>query len=1350
MSTVKSLNPFDLEPPESVGPRWEKWLARFDNYLIAANITEDERQRAQLLHGGGEDVFDVYLTFDSSSITSYDDLKDALTAHFSPKRNREYEVYLFRREKQSQSETLDSYVTRLRRLGKHCQFADMDTELKSQVVQHCVSSKVREKAFMESSMSLADLLTYARSVEVTMSSVAAMAGASSFSKPEHPQVHKVERRHPSSRDQPSPSSKAVRKCSGCGGKWHDNRSDCPAWGKTCKSCSRSNHFAKVCRSKAVHQFSEQRAPEFASPDQTAEYSAELHHTSCSGHVRSNVDPYMCSVSLAGTPVVFEIDTGAAVTIINKAEYQTLASKDTKQQLPSLETNDLPSLRSYAGKIIPVIGRLICNARHAKNSAQLTMFVVEGSGPNLLGRDALQTLKLNWNRVFNVTGDLSSDLLSKHPDVFKPGLGTWKHGSVKLAVDRNARPRFLKARSVPYALQSAVEKELDKLVDNNVIQPVEFAEWAAPIVPVLKSNGQVRICGDYKCTVNQAAKTDKYPLPNIEDLYVKLANGRCFTKLDLSQAYLQLPLDEQSKLLTTINTTKGLFVYNRLPFGVSSAPSIFQRTLDQLLAEIPMVVIYLDDILVSGTTREEHDKHLNMVLERLNAAGLRLNRTKCSFARSSVTFLGHIIDASGIKPTKEKVQDVIDARAPTDVQELRSYLGLINYYHKFIPNLSSVLAPLYELLSSKSWDWSHRQQSAFESSKKLLIDSPVRVHYDPKLPIIVSCDASPYGIGAVLSHVVNGEEHPVIFASRTLSSAERNYAQIEKEGLAMVFAVKRFHKYLYGQSFTLQTDHKPLLGLFSECRPVPAMASGRIQRWALMLANYDYELQYKPGKSNGNADGLSRLPAPTPEFQVPVPAETVLSMTVLDGTPVTSSSVAQWSRRDPVLALVLKYVQEGWPNDVHSDYQAYYRRRSELSIIDGCLLLGSRVVIPPQGREKLLEELHFSHPGITRMKSLARSYVWWPSIDAEIELKVRSCEPCQATQKSPALQPLHPWEWPGKPWTRLHIDYAGPVEGKMLLVIVDSHSKYIDVHAVPSATSTATIGKLRECFATHGLPQQLVSDNGSVFTSSEFQQFCSSNGIKHTLVSPYHPASNGLAERAVQTVKSGLKKLSGAGGDLASRLHRFLFHYRLTPQSTTGQSPFQLLMNRTPRSRLDLTFPDTSARVLNKQGAAVDRRTARASDLCCGDAVWVINFTSTPKWMPGVLEECLGPATFTVRLDDGRIWKRHADHIRRRLPSEGGEMLPESAGISDRSSPPSTSTLATAQPPSHTDAESPQPSQPEVAASRQDVESTSLSSSASAAPSAESSTQSSAISVNSPSSNLRRSTRSRKSPDRMNL
>ena len=383
----------------------------------------------------------------------------------------------------------------------------------------------------------------------------------------------------------------------------------------------------------------------------------LYHASTS---KPSIGPYMCAVRACGKPLVMEVDTGAAVTIINESTYAKLPP----QELP-LYTDDLPKLRSFAGEIITPIGSFTTEVTHGKSSAMLTMYVVKGDRPNLLGRDSLEKLQLDWTVVFRVSQD-SDTILDNYPDLFKQGLGTWNHGSAKLAVDCKAKPRFLKARSVPYALQAKVEAELDRLVTEKIIQPVEFSEWAAPIVPVLKSNGHIRICGDYKCTVNQAAKVDKYPLPNIEDLYVKLTNGRHFSKLDLRNAYQQLILDEESKPLTTINTSKGLFVYNRLPFGVSSAPGIFQRTMEQLLAGMPMVVVYLDDILVCGRTLQEHDEVLKQVLDRLQSAGLRLNREKCLLSQPSVTFLGHHIDATGIHPTAEKVQDVTNAPVPTNV------------------------------------------------------------------------------------------------------------------------------------------------------------------------------------------------------------------------------------------------------------------------------------------------------------------------------------------------------------------------------------------------------------------------------------------------------------------------------------------------------------------------------------------------------------------------------------------------------------------------------------------------------------------------------------------------------------
>ena len=341
----------------------------------------------------------------------------------------------------------------------------------------------------------------------------------------------------------------------------------------------------------------------------------------------------------------------------------------------------------------------------------------------------------------------------------------------------------------------------------------------------------------------------------------------------------------------------------------------------------------------------------------------------------------------------------------------------------------------------------------------------------------------------------------------------------------------------------------------------------------------YSLQYKPGQANGNADGLSRLPRPAddPELEPPTPAEVVLSIDVLNSSPETVAKVSKWTSRDPVLSLVHKFVVEGWPQNVPDDLHNYWRRRDEFSVQAGCVLVGSRVVIPAPGRESLLQQLHDGHPGITKMKALARSYFWWPSLDTEIEHTVRSCSSCQEAQKSPNPSSVHTLEWPGQPWSRVHMDYAGPIGGKILLILVDSHSKYIEAHVKSGATSAITIRKLHQSFASLGLPSCLVTDNGPAFSSSELAAYCQSNGIKHTRVSPYHPASNGLAEKAVQTVKSGICKL--ASDDLESRLHKFLFMYRRTPHSTTGQTPFQLLWSqRKPRSCLDLVFPDIGAHV----------------------------------------------------------------------------------------------------------------------------------------------------------------------------
>ena len=471
--------------------------------------------------------------------------------------------------------------------------------------------------------------------------------------------------------------------------------------------------------------------------------------------------------------------------------------------------------------------------------------------------------------------------------FKPGLGTYKITIAKLYLKQNSTPRFMRARSVPLTIREKVEAELEQIIATSVIKPVCFSEWASPIVPVLKRNGQIWICGDFKQTVNPVLQIDKYPIPNIDNLYSKVWGGHYFTQLDLSDAYLQVLLDEESQKLTTINTHKGLFMFTRLCFGIASLPGVFQRIIDQLIQGIPRTVAYLNDILISGRTIEEHNRKLRAVFMRLRDASLHLKGNKCEFRKSSISYLGHRIDSERIHPTQDKVNAICKAPTPKNVSELRSFLAFVNYYHWYLNNISTILTPLYRLLQKGiPWKLEPDETFAFKQSKGLLMSTNVLVHYNTELKIIMTVNSSPVGVEAVLSHIMkDGSEKPIYFPSRALSKAERNYAQIECEGLAVIFGVSKFHKYIYGQEFTIITDHKLLLGLFKEDHAISTTGSAKVQRWALVLASYHYKLVDKPSSKISNADGLSRQSIEDYVTPLLCPEEVVLSMSALDLTTV---------------------------------------------------------------------------------------------------------------------------------------------------------------------------------------------------------------------------------------------------------------------------------------------------------------------------------------------------------------------------------------------------------------------------------------------------------------------------------
>ncbi|KAG7304206.1 hypothetical protein JYU34_011144 [Plutella xylostella] len=843
----------------------------------------------------------------------------------------------------------------------------------------------------------------------------------------------------------------------------------------------------------------------------------------------------------------------------------------------------------------------------------------------------------------------------------------KH-TIQIKVKPDAQLKFFKPRPVPLALKAKVEDELKRLVDLGILEKVEHSEVATPIVPVLRPDGNVRICGDFSVTLNKMLYMDDYPLPRIDDLFSKLHGGEQFSKLDLSRAYNQLVLDE-SKHLTCINTHKGLYRYNRLVFGLRNAPFIFQKTMENLLGDIDGICIFLDDILCTGENRKIHSERLEMVLKRLEDAGLRLKPDKCELFKDSVEYLGFVIDKHGLHKSDKKVEAIIQCKCPSNVSELKSFLGMVNYYRCFVPNTSSVLSPLHLLLQKGvKWEWGEEQNKAFCKIKSELASERVLAHYNPAYETIVTSDAGPSGLGAVLAQrQPDGSERVIAYASRSLGKAECNYAQIQKEATSIVFAIKKFHHYLYGRStpFTLRTDHKPLLTIFGSKKGVPELAANRLQRYALFLTAYNFKIEYVKSENNV-ADFLSRAISNHSESNTNTKDRTLYINFITDAMlkPVTMRDIQLETAKDTELTKVIGFIKNGWPKKSNDEtMKPYFLCRLQLSLENGCILRGHKLVIPVKFREQLLDELHSSHFGVVKTKSEARSRMWWPDIDRHIEEKVGSCSACAALRPAPPRAPLAPWPYPAKPWQRMHLDMF-TLYNKQFLVAIDAHTKWVECYLMEKTDSKSVLDKLSEIFCRYGLVRTLVTDNGSNFVSIEFEDFCNKNGIQHLTSAPYHPASNGQAENTVKSVKKALKiilKPTDNQNMTQKIINKYLFDYRNSVHCTTGFSPAQLMIGRPLRCRFDLLRDNTgepstmSLSTQAKQNVSCQQILQtkqyggrRLIQFSVGDAVLVkhvYNNGNKSVWKNGTIKSKIGTTVYMVFIHDlGVTVKKHVDQL----------------------------------------------------------------------------------------------------------
>ncbi|XP_049874494.1 uncharacterized protein K02A2.6-like [Pectinophora gossypiella] len=1157
---------------------WKTFRDRITQWFVANDIndTEDrtkEKRRAILLSTLNDGTYklasDLALPKELTGVP-YDDILKLLDSHFTPKvcgfgeRSKFYEAV------QQQGETHAQWAARLRGLSAQCKFNSVDEALRDRFVMGMRPGPERIKLF---SQDLGEL-TLAKAVELASSvrgALSAASGSYTAQQSDHlEQVFKVDRSANSDRV-------SSGKCSVCG-RYNHKSERCRFANYKCKKCNVKGHLAKVC--KKVN-FIETNADEEMSEGDDGKLL----------NIRSvNGEPMHEFVCILGVDIQFEIDSGSAVTAVSESTY-----KQHFLQVPLLLTGK--RLVSYTGNQIECIGIVKLPVKYKDQVHELNIYVVRNGGPPILGRDFISMFNLEITSVKYCTPSDTSEtqqLQQQYPTVFSDKLGLFNKFKVSLQLKPDAKPVFFKARPTAFALREKIDNELDRLVSLGILKPVEHSEYASPVVPVLKSNGSLRLCADYSVSINKQLLVEQYPLPAVKELFSRLHGGQQFTKLDLSMAYQQFELSKESQNITCINTHRGLFKYTRLVFGLASAPAIFQRAIDCLLAGMTGVLCLIDDILITGGDRNEHLERLHAVLRKLQDAGLTVQKSKCEFFKDEVSYLGYVIDRNGVRKSPEKVKAIVNAPLPTDVNKLQSFLGLVNYYRDFVPGASTILSPLYDLLKKGvKWCWTDVHSDAFNKIKKCLASEKVLAHFNSGAKIILTVDASPYGLGAILSQVdSNGTERPVSYASRTLSAAEKRYSQIQKEATAIIFGVRRFHQYLFGRSepFILRTDHKPLVSIFGPHRGVPEVSANRLQRYALFLGGYNYTIEYIRSQDN-SADFLSRASLPIEyagEGRATAGAQSAddqacfINFVVEGNLPVTLAQLRAETDKDQVLIKVKSYVQNGWPKKV-SDIQIkpYFNCRLHLSIEKGCLMRGHKIVLPAKVQSTILAELHSSHLGIVKTKAEARSRFWFPGIDAALERMIGSCAICIQLRPSPPRAPLATWQYPSCPFYRLHIDFLGPLNGHSYLVIVDAYTKWVEVYNTKNnTTSTAVVENLIDFFSRFGLPQTLVSDNGTAFTSQEFKQFCELNSISHVTSPAYHPASNGQAESYVKVVKKGIKTClmnSKNQKESKNKLMKYLFDYRNSVHSTTGIPPAQLVYGRKLRSRLDiLTAPSPSA------------------------------------------------------------------------------------------------------------------------------------------------------------------------------
>ena len=1198
--------PLSLSEPDSLTATWKTWQRQWKNYSIATGLKEkpEEVQAATLLTCLGPEALNVLdgLCPDEDEQKKVDVVLEKFEEFCIGKTNETFERYKFNLRNQEGGESIDLYVAELRKLAKSCNYQNLEESLiRDRVVLGVPDEPVRRRLLQEPDLTLAKATTIVKAHEATQKQMSSMASRedSTINKIH---VKRKENRNEDERYTATDSRRTHRapnirygRCKFCGREHEFKKELCPAWGHNCQACGRKNHFASRCRHAEIRLVEPVSVSDVRGGDETNHGDENSVLSLDIGALSDNSvsDKVFAHLLLGGDHLQkFQLDTGATANIIPLHVYKKTCNDPKLKKLKPSAT----SLVMFNKSTTKPAGKATINVMNPKTglSYSVEFLVVREDFSSLLGSKTVQQMDLiqiKEENIASVKTDETDNVLRSEEeirtgftDVFT-GVGKLP-GKLHIHIDESAPPVQLPTRSVPEALKKEVRAELDRMERDGIITPVtEPSEWISGMVAVRKPSKGIRICIDPK-PLNRVIKRNHFPLPTIEDILPELAEAKVFTVCDAKSGYWHVELDEASSFLTTFGSPWGRYRWRRLPFGLCLASEEFQRRLNVALEGLDGVRPIADDILVYGIGRtydeavKDHDRKLICLLNRCREVGLRLNFEKMKLRKAEVKYMGHMFTAEGLKADPEKISAVMNMPAPTDRKGVQRVLGLVNYLQRFSPRLADASAPLRALLKKENMFIYEENVHgrALAEIKKIITRDPVLKYYNVNDDVVVQVDASHHGLGACLMQ--NGQ--PVAYASRSLTETERNYAQIEKEMLAIVYGLNKFERYTLGKQVTVESDHKPLEAILEK---ELTRAPKRLQRMMLSLQKYQFKVMYKRGQDMYLADTLSRAHETTDPSEyrresteqvchIHEEASTdeveVRNVDITEGLPVskvTMDLVKEATLKDNTLQNVQKMIKEGWPsgkNLVPGHLRQYYSFKDELSLKDGLIFRGERLCIPEAARAKLKERVHASHIGLQGCIRRAREAIFWPGMNQELESFISKCSICMA-HGNKQRETLASHEVPDRPWQNVSCDLMD-FQGHAYLVTVDAYSDFIEVDRLISKKANDIVRLLKMQMARHGIPDKLMTDNGPPFSSAEFSTFSQLYEFRHITSSPGYPQSNGKAESAVKILKSLMLKAQDDGRDP----YLALLDWRNTPTEGIGSSPAQRLFGRRTKTLLPTT------------------------------------------------------------------------------------------------------------------------------------------------------------------------------------